>query len=173
MIGKLRVLFSYSYNRKNPFTVLVRLCKWKQVKNTNQKLAYSFWKDRVIYCYPDSTSSMWLIYSYDKKEFVFLSKYLKENDIVFDIGANIGIYSLWMSRFVTKGKIIAFEPDSKNYERCKEQLLNNELEKVVSEDIALSSESGTLEFSTDKDMENYLLLNAKKVEGQKNSSSKK
>lgn len=168
MISKLRTLFSYSHNRKNPLAALIRLWKWKQAKNKNNKLAYLFWGDRIIYCYPDSTSSMWLIYSYfyDKKEFMFLSKYLKNTDIVFDVGANIGIYSLWISKFVTEGKIIAFEPDPKNYQRCQEQLLNNKLGQVVLEDIALSSENGKLKFSTGKDMENHLLLDIQEIDNE-------
>ncbi|WP_338767946.1 FkbM family methyltransferase [Bernardetia sp. ABR2-2B] len=163
MISKLKTLFSYDYNRKKPIEALIRLLKWKQAKNQNQKLKYTFWGNRSIYCYPDSTSSMWLIYSYfyDKKEFVFLSKYLKNTDTVFDIGANIGIYSLWMSKFVEDGKIIAFEPDPKNHQRCKEQLLVNNLQHIVLEDIALADQNGILEFSIGKDMENHLLLNIK------------
>src|SRR3990172_8277175 len=36
---------------------------------------------------------------------------LKERFIVYDIGANIGYYTILFSQLVKKGKVIAFEPD--------------------------------------------------------------
>lgn len=52
---------------------------------------------------------------------------VKENDIVLDIGANIGIFSLWVRKQAKGVKVFAIEPHPKIYQ---ELLQNIELNKV-------------------------------------------
>lgn len=40
---------------------------------------------------------------------------MSENDVLWDIGANIGLYSLFASRVSKVGCVYAFEPDSQNF----------------------------------------------------------
>jgi FkbM family methyltransferase len=49
---------------------------------------------------------------------------IRENDIVIDIGANYGLFSLFASRKAKNGKVFAFEPVAENY-----QILVNNIEK--------------------------------------------
>ena len=45
-----------------------------------------------------------------------LSQYIKKEDLVFDIGGNIGQYAIPFSELVgNKGRVISFEPDYKNF----------------------------------------------------------
>jgi FkbM family methyltransferase len=45
-----------------------------------------------------------------------IKKYIREGDIIFDIGANIGQYAMPFSELVGKhGKVYSFEPDFKNF----------------------------------------------------------
>jgi FkbM family methyltransferase len=103
---------------------------------------------------------MWLIYNYymDWDEFHFIQRYVKDDSIVFDVGANIGIYTLWLSQYVgNRGRMIAFEPDPQNHQRCAENLRRNGLGAVRLEQAALSDRSGTLQFSVGEDTENHLI----------------
>lgn len=57
---------------------------------------------------------------------------IKENDVVFDIGTNIGLMTLQFAKLVPKGKVYSFEPTHYAIGRLKSNLaLNPELEKRV------------------------------------------
>ena len=61
----------------------------------------------------------------DKK--YILNKIFNENMNVFDIGANIGYYTIFFLRKIKKGKILAIEPSSENLKLCKKNVLLNNL----------------------------------------------
>ena len=51
---------------------------------------------------------------------------LKEHDVLFDVGANIGLYSLYAARLNPTCKVYSFEPESQNYASlCKNIALNS------------------------------------------------
>jgi FkbM family methyltransferase len=73
---------------------------------------------------------------------------LKSADVVFDVGANTGIYSL-LSCFADDRhrKIVAFEPTLRACSRIYDNLIANRvLDRVKVEKTALSNESGTVTF---------------------------
>ncbi len=56
----------------------------------------------------------------------WLKKNLQEGDVFYDIGANIGLYSLYAAKLHPHIKIFAFEPESQNFARlCKNLILNH------------------------------------------------
>jgi len=63
-------------------------------------------------------------------------------DIVYDIGANVGLYSIFLSkRAGPRGRVIAFEPDSRNYARLQENVRLNGLANVACFQKALGEQS--------------------------------
>lgn len=85
-----------------------------------------------------------------KSEKQELSKFISEiekDDIVYDIGANTGIYSLFAANKCTNGKVIAFEPYPPNLGLLKQDISRNQLENIDVVDIALSDSVGNIEFS--------------------------
>lgn len=154
----LRTIYQHPYNRQHPIGAFYRLTRWQFDKRTRGQTIYPFWGTRKIICYPDSLGSMWLVYNnvMDWYEFDFIKRFLRPGDIAFDIGANIGIYSLWMSQF--SDHVYAFEPDEKNYTRALENIKLNHL-SVTLERLALSDCTGELSFSIGRDMENRIARN--------------
>lgn len=114
------------------------------------------WKNRIRHHYRIVWS---FFYKYFGKDYFHLlypftpfRKYLeeykpKQGDIIIDGGAFLGHFSLFASVLVgDKGKIIAFEPDRKNFMKLKENLKLNNVKNVVAINKGLWGENTTLEF---------------------------
>lgn len=73
---------------------------------------------------------------------------LRPDDVVLDVGANIGFYSIALDLQLKKlggGKLYAFEPVQPNFLRLKHQVSQNNLEKIISRfDLALGNEEGEI-----------------------------
>ena len=50
----------------------------------------------------------------------------QENEVFFDVGANIGLYSLWAA-FRAKSQVFSFEPEAENYNILNQNLRANDL----------------------------------------------
>ena len=84
---------------------------------------------------------------YDAKIIARLSTCLHEGATVFDIGANVGFYSMALGNRLRPlhGKLYAFEPVPSNFERLVECVTLNNLEDVVfAHGTALGDEEGTI-----------------------------
>ena len=69
---------------------------------------------------------------FEKFETELVKKEVKDGDIVLDIGANIGYYSLVFSQIVgTNGRVFAFEPDPNNFALLKKNIEINNLKNVT------------------------------------------
>lgn len=79
----------------------------------------------------------------DKHEISLLHKYIKDGDVVLDIGANIGFYTKILSALVGKnGKVYAFEPDKTNFSYLQKNAGN--LKNVDLINKAVSDKTGTI-----------------------------
>ncbi len=71
--------------------------------------------------------------------------YLSESDIVIDLGAHIGYYTLLAAERVgITGKVYAFEPDPRNFSLLKKNVSVNDFPQVVTENLAVGAENGTV-----------------------------
>lgn len=161
MLNSFLFLFKAPYNKKHPAFALWRFLIWKSIKLLRlREVKYKFWGNKYLYLNYDSFQSMWLMYNYvvDWEEFNIISRYTKPNDHVADIGANMGFYSIWMSKFVSaSGKIHSFEPDENNYSRLKKNIVVNNLQNIIlPNNMAVSDLVGKLNFTTGLDGENHI-----------------
>jgi FkbM family methyltransferase len=63
---------------------------------------------------------------------------LQEGDSAYDVGANIGIHTMFMSRKVgERGNVIAFEPEENNYEALLNNIGINNLKNILPVNTAL------------------------------------
>lgn len=73
-----------------------------------------------MYLDPNDTFNLSINDVYGDFETNIMKNYIKEGDIVIDVGANIGYFTLLFSKLVGEnGKVFAFEPESKNFELLK------------------------------------------------------
>lgn len=82
---------------------------------------------------------------YEPLETALFMAIVKRGDVVIDIGANIGYYTLQFARLVgDEGKVFAFEPDPTNFATLKRNVEANGYRNVVLIQKACSSEAGRL-----------------------------
>ena len=85
-------------------------------------------------------------YEYEKR--ILFEKIISKSMVVYDIGANVGFYTLLASELVGKsGKVIAFEPMPGNLKCLRKHLEINKCTNVMVIDAAVSDKCGTVRFS--------------------------
>lgn len=65
---------------------------------------------------------------------------IEEGDIVFDVGANVGVFSLFAANFKNT-KVFSFEPHPANFNILKENIRINSLKNVVPFEVGLAKEN--------------------------------
>jgi tRNA G37 N-methylase Trm5 len=56
---------------------------------------------------------------------------IRPNDVVFDIGASVGLMTVYAAAAAPKGQVFAFEPDPETMTRLKRNVLLNDLSNVT------------------------------------------
>jgi FkbM family methyltransferase len=93
-----------------------------------------------------STHGCWLG-SYENEQRSIFEKYVGSGDIVFDIGAHVGFFTLIASVLVgSSGKVVAFEPLPENLRYLHEHLSINHVDNVTVIEKAVSIHSGSVKF---------------------------
>ena len=84
-------------------------------------------------------TNVWMINEYDVDSFK-----INQNDIVIDVGAHIGLFSLLVSQFCKTGKIFSFEPIRENFDLFVSNLELNHIQNVFPFNVGVSKNSGGL-----------------------------
>ena len=88
----------------------------------------------------------WLgFYEYKKQRLI--CKEVRPNTVFFDVGANVGFYSLLASKLLGQGKVYAFEPLSRNLEYLEKHLALNCATNVEVLGLAVSDTNGSATFA--------------------------
>lgn len=87
----------------------------------------------------------WFLDSYYDAEIRFLLSLRLQGQVVYDVGANAGLMTLFFARAVgSSGHVVAFEPDPVAFERLCRNVKLNRFTWVRFMNCALGSQSGTL-----------------------------
>ena len=84
----------------------------------------------------------------------FLWHYLDESDVFFDIGANIGAYTVLA---INSGKVVSFEPAEDTVKVLQENIRLNRMDNVMVVQKGVSDFSGTMHFTNGLDSTNHLV----------------
>jgi len=63
---------------------------------------------------------------------------IREDDTIIDIGAHIGVFSVFAGSQAKKGRIIAFEPFRESYEILRENLLLNNIRNTITANLGVA-----------------------------------
>jgi hypothetical protein len=97
------------------------------------------------------------VLSYETEEFRWMEKHAAADyDAIIEIGANVGVYSVFFDRLSRKPssrlqKIFSFEPAREPYRRLMENLCANKADRVVAFPVAVGTQSGFDSFFEPKD----------------------
>lgn len=118
---------------------------WNEKFIKNSLIVFDINNNLRINLYKDSVLSRLIYEGFEKNELEFMSKVLRVGDILIDVGANIGLFSLIASKIVGQsGKVISFEPSPATFNRLQENISLNNLKNIDSRNIGLSNKKGIL-----------------------------
>lgn len=118
---------------------------------TNSVVSKKIFNGKNIFMYPKCNVSTMYAYTEipDKKEIFILRDLIKSDErndaLFFDIGANIGSYSVSLMDICSE--IVAFEPHPYTANRCKMNFLLNNISETNVKRLALSNKTGLIHFS--------------------------
>ena len=91
----------------------------------------------------------WLgFYEYEKQKVI--SREVRPGSVFWDVGANVGFYSLLASGLVAPGKVFAFEPVPRNLAYLREHLALNRVTNVEVLPMAVSDRNGASSFEIEE-----------------------
>jgi FkbM family methyltransferase len=111
---------------------------------TAQRVETFTWQGKTIrYCTPNATA-LWRVNTLLSKEpstIKWLCQ-IKRNEILFDVGANIGMYSLFAA-ICQEARVHSFEPESQNYALLNWNIFENQAsDRIQAYCLACSDQSG-------------------------------
>jgi FkbM family methyltransferase len=90
--------------------------------------------------------TVWLTEDYDVSGFN-----INNEDIIIDIGAHIGLFSLFASQYCKNGKIFSYEPVEKNFSILKENIELNKIKNIIHFNSAVSNQLNKLKIFINSD----------------------
>jgi FkbM family methyltransferase len=130
---------------KAPYFASLYAFKWWVKKKRPTKVAIIENYDRDLKIQVDISktmgASMFWTGFHEFNEMRFLNRYLKEDMIFVDVGANQGEFSLFASKRLRKGVVLAFEPLSFFYERLAFNISLNNIKNIKAFRLGLSDHS--------------------------------
>lgn len=105
-----------------------------------------------IILHKDSVLCKLIYFGFEDTEITFLKRFLKKRNTFLDIGANIGLFSLYASKIIGDfGNIYAFEPTPITYSRLIENVNLNHFKNIKTVNIGLSNKKMLADFNVSND----------------------
>ena len=117
-------------------------------KLKNKNVVYKLRDGKIIKVHPNSLALNHVFYTvYLKSEYDRLEKFkIEEKDIVIDIGAHLGFFTIKAAKQACNGIVHALEPFSMHYKLLKDNILSNKIKNVKFYNQAISDKANELVF---------------------------
>jgi FkbM family methyltransferase len=153
-------IWSHPENRSRRFSALGSYLVWQVWERTvATPWTVTVVPGRKIRCYPHAPISSGVIYYRlaDASEMRFVLDDLRAGDVLFDVGANLGLYSV-LATSIDGVSAVAFEPNETSKARARENFaLNGVAGRVTLVEAAVGATSGTATFTRDLDAMNRII----------------
>jgi FkbM family methyltransferase len=152
---------------KQHFHHLEKAKKWEVYFSNTDDIVYKIEDDIKIHLNRTSRLTEFILFQhFEENEINFLYKFLREGDIVLEIGANIGLHALHEAKAEgNNGKVFAFEPVPSTHNTMLANLKLNAFTNIATYNVGLSSSKSQLEMnvSSNYDAWNTLVDQSKMV----------
>jgi FkbM family methyltransferase len=168
-LNKIKWLYNTEEFKKQPIIVILRVLSWEFFRKLNRRKEFLFDNDLKIYLYPnDGVARLTYYFGYHESSvFQFLDTFLREGMTYCDIGANIGLYTIFAAKRVGRtGKVISFEPQSETFRRMIKNIQLNNLINIITVNKAVGDVDGFITILQDEDSAKSFV--SKSVEKEKN-----
>jgi len=121
----------------------------KIINSTNEMLKPDYCKIQGHKMFLDKHDSLDLSLNqeYGVLETKIIKDEIKSGDIVLDLGAHIGYYTLLFAKYVgSTGKVFAFEPEPSNFSLLKKNISENNYTNIIVEQKAVSDSNSKIDF---------------------------
>jgi FkbM family methyltransferase len=164
----MNILKKISYN---PF--VIRLVKFLHLRPIFRKIYFYFLKpkDNIFKIQIDRINAQFYVLKPEQLRSIesdkegerqvieLLLHSLKSGDIVYDIGAHIGFYTILLAKAIgERGKVVAFEPEEESYKNLENNLRLNNLKNVLVFKNALGNESKKAKLYLGQTIGNFSLV---------------
>ncbi len=155
----IKLINTHPITSQAKFKTYLRIIKWQLAQAIlHRPIVMPFVNDSVLLAEKGMTGATGNIYCglHEFNDMGFLLHFLNKEDVFFDVGANIGSYTVLSSK-VCGAKSFSFEPAKITYERLSNNIFLNRIEKLVTSfNLGVSAKSETLNFSKGFDTINHV-----------------
>jgi FkbM family methyltransferase len=159
MLNTLRFIASHPFNRNHPWKGLFRFLKWQfKSRLFNKSHRYSFTEKTSLLISRGMTGATGNIYCglLEYEDMAFLLHFLRPEDYFFDIGANVGVYTILASGEIGASSV-CIEPVPSTFNHLSQNIKLNELNgRVNALNMGLGDTKGMLRFTSTYDTVNHV-----------------
>ena len=154
-------ILQHPLSKRHVLRAITRLLVWQIQSAIFKKLVVKTFISSVrFYAKKGLTGVTGNIYAglHEFEDMGFLLHFLRPDDVFFDVGANVGTYTLLASG-ICEAKSFSLEPVATTFKFLEDNiLLNNLAPKVTAINSGAGANEGFLNFSTDEDTTNHVVL---------------
>ena len=158
MFKILKFIWNHPLNKNNRLQSIVRFIRWQLVSRMwGESFVFNWINESKLIVANGMTGATGNIYVglMEYKDMSFVLHYLEDNDLFFDIGANVGVYTILASK-IKNAKTVSIEPLPYTFDKLIDNINLNRLNTVDAINIGLSNEKSKLFITTDKDTMNRI-----------------
>jgi FkbM family methyltransferase len=158
LFKRFRIIYTHPTTRGRLISTMIRtaswLFTWKILRY--KKIVFPFLEHSELIADSNTIgcAGAYICSLYEYEDMAFLLHFIRKEDIFYDIGANIG----WFTVLAAKEcgcKVVSFEPIPKTFSNLKTNVALNKIESYVTlKNLGVGADKGELSFICNKDVEN-------------------
>jgi FkbM family methyltransferase len=158
LYGALSFILRHPMNRGRPADALGTFLRWQLSSRIGFPMAVPFVDETRLLVQRGMSGATGNVYCglADFEEMGFVMHALRPSDLFFDIGANVGAYTVLASG-VAGASVLAFEPVPSTFRHLQDNIALNNLTSVDARDVALGATSGVVPFTSNEGTVNHAL----------------
>jgi len=162
MFKILKQIYSHPLNKGRRFKAVLRFIKWQILSRSFKHPILLPFTDKTEYLCWNGLTGLTGNYYYglmEMEEMAFVLHYLDKDDTFYDIGANVGAYTI-LSGLHVGCRTISFEPHPKTFSYLQRNIsLGLRTDKITLLNLGLGTKEGRIKFTSDQDTVNHVALN--------------